>query len=103
MKQKIAIIKLWFSEKDFNLDKITPEYIKRVLEEKGILTATAWTIDVIPESEGIDDYSAYVELAKREAKAEKEIESQEDLRALRYLETKAELQRLKQRESEEYE
>jgi hypothetical protein len=51
MKQKMAIIKLWFSEKDFNLDKITPEYIKRVLEEKGILTATAWTIDVIPESE----------------------------------------------------
>ena len=45
-KYKVVTIKLWFSEQDFDLNKITPEYVKKVLEQKGILTATDYEIEV---------------------------------------------------------
>jgi hypothetical protein len=49
VKYKVATIKLWFSEEDFDLNKINAVYVERILRQKGILTADDYTITITEE------------------------------------------------------
>jgi hypothetical protein len=46
VKEKVVKIELHFSEEDFDLSKITKEYVEDVLESRGILDVTKYRIEV---------------------------------------------------------
>ena len=46
VKEKVVKIELHFSDEDFDLSKITKEYVEDVLESRGILDVTKYRIEV---------------------------------------------------------